>query len=71
MAGYDDGCYTPWITRYLMVSHHWREVGWVQAQRHTPDANLAFTDEEIVTVPGAMGGTDPPGCPATEPTCSA
>ena len=38
------------ITLYLEVCSHWQEVGWVQAQRHAPYANLDFTDEEVVTI---------------------
>ena len=38
------------ITLYLAVCSHWQEVGWVQAQRHAPYANLDFTDEEVVTI---------------------
>jgi len=38
------------ITLYLAVCTHWQEVGWVQAQRHAPYADLDFTDEEVVTI---------------------
>jgi hypothetical protein len=38
------------ITLYLVVCKHWQEVGWAQAQRHAPYANLDFTDEEVVTI---------------------
>ena len=38
------------ITLYLAVCKHWQEVGWVQAQRHAPYADLEFTDEEVVTI---------------------
>lgn len=38
------------ITLYLAVCKHWQEVGWAQAQRHAPFADLSFTDEEVVTL---------------------
>jgi hypothetical protein len=38
------------ITLYLEVCRHWQEVGWAQAQRHAPYADLGFTDEEAVTI---------------------
>ena len=38
------------ITLYLAVCKHWQEVGWAQAQRHAPYADLDFTDEEVVTI---------------------
>ncbi len=38
------------IALYLAVCNHWQEVGWVQAQRHAPHANLDFTDEEAITI---------------------
>ena len=38
------------ITLYLAVCSHWQEVGWAQAQRHAPYADLDFTDEEVVTI---------------------
>ncbi len=41
---------TQLITRYLMVCTHWREAGWVQAQRFAPYADLSFSDEEVVTI---------------------
>lgn len=34
----------------LAVCTHWQEVGWVQAQRHAPYADLDFADEEVVTI---------------------
>jgi len=42
--------HTQLIMLYLAVCNHWQEVGWVQAQRHAPYANLDFTDEEVVTI---------------------
>jgi hypothetical protein len=42
--------HTQLITLYLEVCKHWQEVGWAQAQRHAPFANLDFTDEEAVTI---------------------
>lgn len=38
------------ITLYLAVCQHWPAVGWVQAQRYAPYADLRFTDEEVVTI---------------------
>ena len=38
------------ITLYLAVCKHWQEVGWAQAHRHAPFADLSFTDEEVVTL---------------------
>ena len=38
------------ITLYLAVCKHWQEVGWAQAQRFAPYADLSFTDEEVVTI---------------------
>lgn len=38
------------ITLYLAVCQHWQAVGWVQAQRYAPYADLSFTDEEVVTI---------------------
>ena len=38
------------ITLYLAVCKHWQEVGWAQAQRHAPYADLGFTDEEVVAI---------------------
>ena len=38
------------ITLYLAVCKHLQEVGWAQAQRHAPYADLGFTDEEVVTI---------------------
>jgi hypothetical protein len=41
---------TQLITLYLAVCKHWREAGWVQAQRFAPYADLRFSDEEVVTI---------------------
>lgn len=38
------------IALYLAVCHPWQTVGWAQAQRHAPYADLDFTDEEVVTI---------------------
>ena len=38
------------ITLYLAVCNQWQAVGWAQAQRHAPYADLEFTDEEVVTI---------------------
>jgi hypothetical protein len=38
------------ITLYLAVGQHWQAVGWVQAQRYAPYADLRFTDEAVVTI---------------------
>ena len=40
----------PLITLDLAVCNHWQAVGWAQAQRHAPYADLAVTDEEVVTL---------------------
>lgn len=38
------------ITLYLAVCKHWQGVGWAQAQRFAPHADLSFTDEEVATL---------------------
>lgn len=43
------GWHAQLVTLYLEVCKHWQEVGWAQAQRHAPYADLGFTDEEAVT----------------------
>jgi hypothetical protein len=50
--GYKKSFMSPYgsITLYLAVCKHWQAVGWAQAQRHAPYANLEFTDEEVVTI---------------------
>ena len=42
--------HTQLITLYLVVCKHWEDVGWTQAQRHAPYADLGFSDEEVVTI---------------------
>src|SRR5512147_2869360 len=42
--------HTQLIALYLAVCKHWQAVGWAQAQRHGPCADLDFTDEEVVTI---------------------
>ena len=38
------------ITLDLAVCQFWQDGGWTLAQRHSPYANLSFTDEEAVTI---------------------
>lgn len=42
--------HAPLITLSLAVCKHGQAVGWAQAQRHAPYADLGFTDEAVVTI---------------------
>jgi hypothetical protein len=38
------------ITIYLYVCKHYQEKLWVYSERHSPYANLSFSDEEVITL---------------------